>query len=377
MSNWNAEYKAKLKSLCLSQLRVGTLGFGGPLATMSMMREELVTKKKLVSASRYLEGLGVVKLLPGPVSAMLAIFLGQEVAGTLGGLLSGLLFILPSFLILLGICYLEILVGPGVLQSEVMKMTFSSLQAAVIGIILYMALRLLLEASQRTYGGQKRPLIVFAFAVFAAVLGHSGRFTEIIILLISSVLGFLLIESLKKRDDGHFRVAPLSIFLCFFNAGFTVFGTGYMVLPFLNRTLVQNLGWLENSDFLNAVAYGNLTPGPILIASTYMGFKIADLPGALAATAGIFAGPFVLMLTLGPLMRRFLGRSWIDGVLMGLLPTVAVTIGLSLLSLGQSISWNWFYVLISIFTLVSSFRGFRLWKSILFVIALSLLHSQF
>ncbi|MBS1985733.1 MAG: chromate transporter [Bdellovibrionales bacterium] len=327
----------KLVEIARSQLKVGTFGFGGPLATMSFMRDELVHHKKLVSDARYLEGLGVVKLLPGPVSTLLAIFLGQEIAGIPGGLVSGLCFIFPSFLALLGISVLHDRLPPGIVEAPLFRSIMEGVQIAVLAVVFYTCWKLFSEAAKRPYAGKARPAIATLFGLSAAALAFL-HLPELVILLASGVSGALLLSWLASRSS--LRVDPLSLFWVFFTAGVTVFGTGYMVLPHLQRVLVEEHAWLSTQDFLDAVAWGNLTPGPVVIASTYMGHRIAGLGGALAATAGIFAAPFVLMLALSPLLKRVLGRPWVEGAMMGLLPAVAATIAVGLLALGRGVKWG-------------------------------------
>lgn len=319
-----------------AQLRVGALGFGGPLATMAMMREELVVKRKLVSESRYLEGLAVVKCLPGPVSTLLAVFLGQGVAGWVGGLVSVTAFVLPSFLALLGLALLRDHLPPGTLQSGVLGSVMGCLQAAVIVVILATCWKLYRDAAERPYAGAHRPKLVMLIAGLAGGAAYVGL-AEPWILLACAAIGFGVIRASEPRV---LRVDLLTLFMVFFTAGCTVFGTGYMILPHLQRILVQEHAWLTAPDFLEAVAWGNLTPGPVVIASTYMGYLMSGLPGACVATVAIFAGPVLLMLALSPVLKRVLGKPWMEGALLGILPAVAATIAVGSLVLAKSLTWN-------------------------------------
>jgi chromate transporter len=361
---------------------VGLLGFGGPLASMAMMRDELVEKNKLISSSRYLEGLGVVKLLPGPVSTLLAVFLGQEIFGILGGILSAFLFMFPSFLMLLIISVFEEFFKTWVGDNSLSSLRFvaQSLQAAVIAIIFYNCVRLFVDAATKEYFGKQRPRLATSFAVIAGALAFV-HVSEILILFFSTLSSLFLFYLIQRINFSkfHLNVEPLTIFGTFFFAGLTVFGTGYMVLPYLQRILVEQNQWLTAGDFLNAVTWGNLTPGPVVIASTYMGFKIDGFAGSVAATLGIFLGPIVLMLVLGPVLRKFLGRPWVDGLLMGLLPAVASTIAVSLLMLAQGIDWIFYFyivLLISFFSLwkyrIAAWKVLGLTASLSFVISMFL-----
>ena len=349
--------------LCLSSLRVGVLGFGGPLATMSMMRDEIVAREKLVDDSRYLEGLGVVKMLPGPVSVLLIVFLGQEVAGTIGGILASMLYILPSFLLMLGIAVLEDQLAPyvGPVKSELLG-ALKGLTIVVIGIILQTCWKLFSDAFNRDYKTSMAKMKVAAFVILSGILVLLGLH-ELLILLTCAVFGYLLWR--WGKVESQFNVAPLVILGVFFTAGLTVFGTGYMVLPHLDRVLVGQNHWITPQEFLTSVAYGNLTPGPILIASSYMGFKMNGYLGSVIATFGIFAGPIMLMLMLGPLVRKALKGAWTSGVLMGLLPAVATTIALSLRSFTKGIEWTPVAIALVAVSFVLTVRKVPAWATML------------
>jgi len=331
-----------LKQIAEAQLRVGSTAFGGPLASMSMMRKELVERRKLVSGDRYLEGLALVKMLPGPVAVLLSVFLGTEIAGILGGILGVLCFVVPSFLMLLAICFFEDTLAGGFFHHPRFLAAMTGVQLVVLGVIFQSCFKLFKESFLKKYFGSTEHFWVSVFALSGAVAAFY-RVSEIVILLSCGAGGLAWYFS-KVRVGGVgtrsvFFVEPVmsafSIFILFFNSGLTVFGTGYMILPVLQRILVEERAWLTAQEFLNAVAYGNLTPGPIVIASTYMGFKMGGFGSALAATVGIFLGPTLLMLFLGPVFRRYLGRPWLEGILLGVLPAVAATIAIGSFDLAK------------------------------------------
>lgn len=332
----------RLRELCKSQLKVGSLGFGGPLSAMAFMRQELVVRHRAISDQRYLEGLALVKLMPGPVSTLLAIFLGQEIAGTRGGFLSGLCYVLPAFAMILAVVTVESSLPPGFRESTYFVSAMSAVQAAVLSVIFWTCWKLFREAVERPYAGRPRRALAIGIAALAGGAAWAGS-PELLILALASVLGAF---ALRERTPRGLRVDPVSILWVFLTAGVTVFGTGYMVLPHLQRVLCVERAWLSPDEFLNAVAWGNLTPGPIVIASTYMGYKMLGLRGALAATVGIFAAPFGLMLALGPWVRRFLGRPWVEGVMLGLIPAVAATIAVGTLSLARDLRWDLFLAVV-------------------------------
>lgn len=364
----------KLRDICVSQLRVGSLGFGGPLATMAYMRDELVDKKRLVSADSYFKGLAAVKVMPGPVSSLLATFLGLEIAGPLGGLVSVASFIFPSFLMLMLICLFEDRLAPGFFQSPSYLRGMLGLQIVVIGVIAVTCARLFLDAYRRRYLGETRTKTVACMALLAATLSFL-KVPELAILTVCAFTAWFFYGRSRLPGSSKLQVHPFSIFFTFFWSGLSVFGTGYMVLPYLQRILVTEKGWLSAHAFLNAVSYGNLTPGPVLVASTYMGYHMQGWVGALSATVGIFLGPILLMLALYPILKKGMNYSWVDSVLLGILPAVAATILVSLQTLASYITWSFFNVAVLVAATYLCWRRWPIWALFIFGAAAQLLKA--
>ena len=193
----------------------------------------------------------------------------------------------------------------------------------MIGLIAFNAVKLFLEPKKRQVSGKPISLWVSLFFCALGFALAALKFSEALIFCASGSLAILIYYSKTKLLARRtLAVDPLTIFWIFFVSGLTVFGTGYMVLPALERIRVIERMWVDSASFLNSVAYGNLTPGPIVIASTYMGYKISGFTGALAATAGIFSGPILLMLILFPFLNRILKMTVVHWALAGLLPAV-------------------------------------------------------
>lgn len=320
---------------------------------MAYMRRELVERERLVDDGRYLEGVAVVKLLPGPVSTLLSVFLGNRIAGTVGGLLSVLCYIFPAFLMMLLIAWGRDHIDRALLESAGWKAFMTGLQVAVIAIVLQTCWKLFSEAVRKSYAGIPRPIAAALIALGAAVLAYL-HVPEPLVLVGAACVG---VAVLARRPAG-LRVDPVTLFFTFLWAGLTVFGTGYMVIPHLQRVLVETHGWISATDFLDGVAWGNLTPGPIVIASTYWGFIMGGWSNAMAATLGIFCGPIVLMMALEPFVRRAFGKPWIEGALLGLIPSVASTIAVGMLSLVKAIAWGPAAAVVFAVGLVGAFRGY-------------------
>ncbi len=308
--------------------------------TISMMREALCEKHQRLSTDRYFEWLASIKFLPGPISTLMAVCLGAEIAGITGGIVAALSFLFPSFLMVLGIAYFEHQIPEGIIHHPAFVLVMQTLQAAVMGIVAATTLKFLKDARERIYVGQKRPLMVSAFVVLSVVLALAGLH-EILILALSALLGILFLQWQKKLESQKsLNLELVTILLTFLTAGLTVFGTGYMVLPYLHRVLVEQNAWLSGDAFLNGVTWGNLTPGPVVIASTYFGYAMSGFWGALAATLGIFLGPILLALTLRPLLRSWNRSPLVEGAMLGLLPTVTGTIGVGVWHLSRGFHWD-------------------------------------
>ncbi len=340
------------------------------------MRDELALRLKLVDEKTYLEALGFVKLLPGPVSSLLAIFLGMEIAGVWGGLISLFCFIFPSFFALLLISFFESPLREFFAPYPALAYGFEALQAAVIFLILYTCYRLFRECWEREYFGERRSLAVLLFFL-GAIVAAWLQVPELIILLAAASLGSLFYWLHKNSSRSRLSVLPLvSLFGIFFLAGLSVFGTGYMILPHLERVLVTQYGLLSPADFLNAVTLGNLTPGPVVIAATPMGFKIGGLSGALTATVGIFLGPLLLMLCLKPLSKKLLSQKWVEGAWLGLLPAVAATIALSTLVLGLKMEWGYFKIFLGLLCFFLCLRKKSIPKIFMLIFILAALYFE-
>lgn len=180
-----------------AQLRVGSLGFGGPLATMALMREELVEKRELVTRDSYFKALAAVKVMPGPVSSLLATYLGLEIAGVLGGLLSAFCFIFPSVLMMLAICIFEDHASV-FFASPLFRRAMGGLQISIIAVIFYTCWHLFIEAYRRTYHGVAQKKAVIFFALLAAGLSLA-KVHELAVLLICGLMAYAWLSPASPR----------------------------------------------------------------------------------------------------------------------------------------------------------------------------------
>ena len=301
-------------------LRLGAIGFGGPIALVGLMQQDLVERRHWVTRKEYVEGLAFSQLAPGPLAAQLAMYLGYIRGGIPGASLVGALFILPSFLLVWAISHVYTVYG----GLAWMQAVFYGVGAAVIGIIARSAWKL-----TRLTLGRRRVL----WGIFA-VLAVSTAWTEREILwlfLTGGVVGLLASE--PRPSTAVAAVAPVAIqagmattsstsipgLLWFFGkAGAFVFGSGLAIVPFLYGGVVQQHHWLTDRQFLDAVAVAMITPGPVVITAAFIGYLVAGFPGMLAAATGVFLPVYLFVIVAAPYFHRYgqrpQVRAFVDGV---------------------------------------------------------------
>jgi len=305
-------------------LRLGTVGFGGPIALAGHMQQDLVDERGWVSKQDYLEGLALAQLAPGPLAAQLAIYLGYVRARIIGATAVGIAFVFPSFLMVLALSAAYVRFG----GLKWMQGMFYGIGAAVIGIIARSAIKL----TKLTLANDK-----FLWGIFL-VLAVSTAWTsrEIVwLFLLSGVLAVLV-----KAPGFRVKVAGtpsiwlgagifggngtlLNIFLYFAKAGMFVFGSGLAVVPFLYGGVVQGHHWLNEHQFVDAVAVAMITPGPVVITVAFIGYLVAGVAGATAAALGIFLPVYLVVIFLAPSYKRWAKNPQLNAFVKGV--TAAAT----------------------------------------------------
>jgi chromate transporter len=294
-------------------LNLGTFGFGGPIALAGYMQRDLVERRRWITRQDYVEGLAFSQLCPGPLAAQLAMYLGWVRAGALGATLSGLAFIGPSFLMVLALAALYLhFEGLTWVQG-----LFYGIGAAVIAIIARSAYKLVRLA----VGTDWLLGTIFVVAAVVTVLTES----EVVWVFLLGGVVVLLVRApprLARRTPaapllsglawlysglrGPADSSTLSTLLWYFTeAGAFVFGSGLAVVPFLHSGAVERFGWLDERQFLDAVAVAMITPGPVVITAGFIGYLVAGPAGAAVASLGVFLPPYLLVLFLAPYYRRF------------------------------------------------------------------------
>lgn len=313
----------KLRELVLYFFRLGALGFGGPIALVGYMQRDLVEDKKWVSREDYFEGLAFSQLCPGPLAAQLAKYLGWLHSGTLGASLTGSAFILPSFLMVLGLASLYVHFG----QLAWIQGLFYGIGAAVSAIIVRSAWKLI----QKTLGTDYLLWVLFATLAITTVWTQS----EIVWLFLLCGFVAMFVKAPPNWSLQSARTALVgpglstgllgsasaatvaSVFLFFLKAGAFVFGSGLAIVPFLYGGVVGRLHWLTEQQFLDAVAVAMITPGPIVITSGFIGYLVAGPAGACAAALAVFLPPYLLVVFAAPHYRRFAKNPQVKAFVQG------------------------------------------------------------
>src|ERR1700688_2416238 len=287
-------------------LRLGTIGFGGPIALAGHMQQDLVEERGWVRKEDYLEGLALAQLAPGPLAAQLAIYLGYIRAGVLGATAVGVAFVLPSFLMVLGLSAAYVRFG----GLPWMQGMFYGIGAAVIGIIARSAFKL----TKLTLGKDK--LLWGIFTVLAVSTAWTSR--EIVWLFLLGGVGGVPVKAYPMHMQTR-SVIPLlftfgtfgvngtlsQIFFYFAKAEIYVFGSVPPVVPFLFGGVVQGHHWLTDHQFVDAVAVAMITPGPVVITVAFIGYLVAGVAGAVAAALGIFLPVYLVVVLLAPSYKRW------------------------------------------------------------------------
>ncbi len=308
-------------------LHLGTWGFGGPVALVGYMHRDLVERRGWISEAEYKEGLTLAQLMPGPLAAQLAIYLGYVHHGVVGATAAGVAFVLPSFLMVLALGWAYVAYG----GLSWMQSVFYGVGACVIGIILVSAFRL----TKKTIGTSKLLWAIYLISAAVTIITEQ----EMIWLFLGAGVVTLLVNAppkwivRKTSFNNANAVLPLAIlpaipaasgktllqmFLFFTKAGAFVFGSGLAIVPFLYSGVVKEHAWLTEQQFLDAVAVAMITPGPVVITVGFIGFLVGGFPGALVAAAATFLPCYLLTIIPAPYFRKH-GKqpgivAFVDGV---------------------------------------------------------------
>jgi chromate transporter len=334
-------------------LKIGAMSYGGP-AIMGIMQTEIQEKRRWIEKPQFVEGLALVNMLPGPGATQLGIYLGHIKAGLAGGIIAGVCFILPAFLIMLALATAYAAFG----ALPLARNAFYGIGPVVVGIFVVSVYRLgkgaIKEFAQiviaivaaasmlLTPAGIILPLL--AAGAIGIALFHSRRLGIIALAALAVLFGLYYASDialgkwLASVPDVAPRSSPtppglweLGIF--FFKVGAFAFGGGLSMLAFIQDQVVNQFGWLTPREFVDGLALGQLTPGPVLMLAAFIGFKLAGVAGAAVAASAIFLPSFLMILSILPLLERMKNLQWLKAFMRGVGPAVIGALAVSLVQM--------------------------------------------
>lgn len=312
-----------LRELAFLFLRLGTTAFGGPGAHIAMMEDEVVRRREWLSHAEFLDLIGATSLIPGPSSTEMAIYIGRYRAGWAGILVAGACFILPAALIVAVIAWAYVRFG-------------SLPQAAGL---LYGVKPVVIAVIVQALWALRRAAFKTGFVMVMGLIALAADFLGVnVVVVLLGTGAFVALGSSLRQHWKSLRPPPallgavpfglVPLFLVFLKVGAVLFGSGYVLLAFLRADLVQHYGWLTEGHLLDAIAVGQVTPGPVFTTATFIGYLLAGPAGAVVATLGIFLPSFFYVAISAPLLPR-LRRSapagaFLDGVNVAALALMAM-----------------------------------------------------
>jgi chromate transporter len=344
-------------------LRLGLLGFGGPVALVGQMGRELANERGWLTKEQMREAVAICQSLPGPLAIQVGIYISYLRAGFWGAWAGGWAFILPNFVIVSGLGALYIYLG----DLKPVTAIFYGVSPAVIALILHSCWRLAKLGME--------DWLQWAIAAVCFVITVTLRAEVALLFIAAGLVGILYFgNALGLRRTTTLAVAaPLAVapvapaasgsilaklLLFFWKAGSLTFGSGLVIVPFLEQGLVREYGWLDQRQFLIAVAIGMISPGPVVITATFVGYLVAGFWGSLVSTVGIFLPSFVLVLIAAPMLARHRANANVQGFVKGAYGAAIGTILGACVLLGRIAIGDWLTALIGLGVLAVLFR----WK---------------
>ncbi|HEX2675629.1 MAG TPA: chromate transporter [Polyangiales bacterium] len=316
------ESRYSLRDLVLYFLRLGALGFGGPIALVGYMQRDLVETRRWLTKEDFTQGLALAQLAPGPLAAQTAIYIGWLRGGAIGGALVGLAFVVPSFLMVLTLAWLYLRFG----GLPWMQAAFYGVGAAVIALIARGATKLV----KTTIAKDKLAWVIFAVNALATAWTES----ELVWVVVGSGFVMLAVRAFPRAAGApallllppwlvtglhgaadHDTLWHITTY--FTEAGAFVFGSGLAIVPFLRGGVVEHFHWLSNQQFLDAVAVAMITPGPVVITVAFIGYLVAGPAGATLAALGTFVPCYLFTVLPAPYFRRYSENRYVKAFVSG------------------------------------------------------------
>jgi chromate transporter len=353
--NLNPNHKQRLGEIAQIFLKLGIIGFGGPQAHIAMINEETVIRRNWLTQEQFTEGLAICEMLPGPASTQMGIYTGYLYAGQVGALLAGLCFISPAFSIVVALSWLYFR------WQELPQITdlFLGISPVITAIISNFCWKLGNKCLKKSIN-IAIALVVFCLTLFfqinvllqfvlAGILGliiHRSppptkikQLNSLVLPFLPIYLGKIATEALAMASFwGGERIGafflPLTIF--FLKVGSFIFGGGLVIIPLLEFEVVNKLSWLTHNEFINGVAIGQISPGPVVLTAAFIGYKVAGFLGALTATVAIFTPSFLFIMAAAPWLVKLRQNLYVQNFLKGVTPAVLGVIVAATIPIAQA-----------------------------------------
>ena len=352
--------RERMRELVAYFLRLGLLGFGGPVALVGQMERELVADRKWLSKEEMREAIAICQSLPGPLAIQVGIYVAYLRCGFWGAWVGGWAFILPNFVIVAALGALYAYLG----DLRPVTAIFYGVSPAVIALILHSCYRLAKLGME--------DWIQWVLAGVCLVVTVAVQAEVALLFIGAGVIGILYYGRFARRPPSamlQIAVAPVAaqlapaasgstiskLLLFFLKAGSLTFGSGLVIVPFLEQGLVQQYGWLDERQFLIAVAVGMISPGPVVITATFVGYLVAGFWGSLVSTIGIFLPSFILVLVAAPLLAKYRDNPNVQGFVKGAYAAAIGTILGACILLGRIAIGDWLTALIGLASLAVLF----------------------
>jgi chromate transporter len=334
-------------------LRLGSLGFGGPVALTNAMRRDLVESRGWLTPDEFENGLALAAACPGPLAYQLGIYCGYIRFGIVGGLAVAVAFGLPPFIIVTTAAWLYVRFA----ADWHLRALFYGIAPAIVALIINACWNL----GRRTLRTDR---MAWTFAVIACAITVIVQKELAIMFIAAGLLGAILFAPMPKpRMNAILLFVPgttAKLFLFFLKTGLLVFGSGLVIVPFLKTQVVDQYHWLTNRQFLDSVAIGMISPGPVVITATFVGYLLDGFRGAVAATLGIFSAPVLFTVIATPILLRYHKHPRLAGFIRGVgVTVVGVLVGTSYLVAQQAIG-DWLTASIAI----ASLAVITMWKKV-------------
>lgn len=349
-------------------LKLGATGFGGPVALASYMRQDLVEKRRWLTETEYDEGLAISTACPGPLAYQLGIYCGYVLKGVRGAICAAVAFAAAPFALVCFAAYLYVRFS-GVWEARAL---FYGVGPVVVALIIKACWNL----GRQTL---RRDAAAWTFFAIALILTLAIQRELALLFIAAGILGIFVfsrgISRIATKPLGNVKVrsstlpiialiavgtvssSGAALFLFFFKTGLLVFGSGLVIVPFLKTYVVDQYHWLSNRQFLDAVAIGMISPGPVVITATFVGFLLKGFSGAVEATAGIFLPPFIFTVLATPLLRKYRSNDRVRGFLRGVTVAVVGVLAATTYLIGQTAIGDWVTAVIAVSALFLAMRS--------------------